>query len=60
MKENVHKKCGECKFWHRDAEDMLPLEDKPKIPGMCNNEHIPSYGQLKMPHQGTKCKGWSL
>ena len=37
---------------------MLPPEDSPKIPGVCNNERRPSFSQMRLPSQGTRCDGW--
>ena len=55
---NIYRRCGNCLYWFRENEDMLPDEDKHKIPGICNNEHILSYRGYRLPHNGLNCSGF--
>ena len=58
MQDNQRRKCESCRSWFRSDEEMLPIEDKAKIPGTCNNQWLPAFSQLRLPHQGIYCTGW--
>lgn len=57
MKANTNRRCETCKHWFRNDEDMLPLEDRHTIAGVCSNSGCMSYDQNKLPHHGIECRG---